>query len=447
MSAATAAVTWRRGRLAPLRDFVDAVATIMVKELRSRMRGRRAFVVLTLYLAILAAIAYGAYLVTAPSARLQGQVDFDPFGVTPLNASASIGQAIFTLLSLFQLLLVCFIAPAFTAGAISLEREKQTLDLLVSTPLRPGGIVVGKLVAALAFVFLMIVAGLPVSALVLMYGGVTVDDLLRQQVVLFASALGFGAIGLFFSALVKRTQAATVLTYSSMLALTIGSVLIYIFWSQMLLRGDAVDAFATNRAPDQLLWVNPGVAMAEVIANTETTGRRDFSRFLYELRPYSQEIVCQDGVCFPSDEPMPMPVPGIPQGEIFVPEALEKPGRDTGLGGGIGIDDLDAKLMSRVLIADGPAADCPPNARCLPDDAARVPEQQTLLVYSHFWPRFAVTFPGLSVLLTLASMWLVIPSGMRFAFRRRRSERSPAEGDATLPGAPVIEPLEGPTDR
>lgn len=446
MTAATAGATWRRGALAPLRDFVDAVATIMVKELRSRMRGRRAFVVLTLYLAILAAIAYGAYLVTAPNARLQAQVDFDPFAVSSLNASASIGQAIFTLLSLFQLLLVCFIAPAFTAGAISLEREKQTLDLLVSTPLRPGGIVVGKLIAALAFVFLMIVAGLPVSALVLMYGGVTVDDLLRQQVVLFASALGFGAIGLFFSALVKRTQAATVLTYSSMLALTIGSLLIYVFWSQMLLRGGAGDAFAANRAPDQLLWVNPGIAMAEVIANTESpAGRRDFSDFLYELRPYSEEIVCQDGVCVPIDKPMPMP--GIPRGEIFIPEGLEKPGRDAGLGGGVGIADLDAKIAGVIVVADRPAVDCPPNARCAPDDAAIQPIQQVSLISDYFWPRFAVTFPGLSIVLTLASMWLVIPPGMRFAFRRRRSERSVAEGEVTQPGAPVIEPLHEPTDR
>ena len=75
------------------------------------------------------------------------------------------------MLSLFQLLLVCFIAPAFTAGAISLEREKLTLDMLVVTPMRPGGLVIGKLFSALAFVILMLLAGIPISALVLMYGG------------------------------------------------------------------------------------------------------------------------------------------------------------------------------------------------------------------------------------------------------------------------------------
>ena len=45
-------------RRSAAREFVDAVSTIMVKELRSRMRGRRAFILLTVYLGLLALIAY-----------------------------------------------------------------------------------------------------------------------------------------------------------------------------------------------------------------------------------------------------------------------------------------------------------------------------------------------------------------------------------------------------
>ena len=118
---------------------------------------------LTLYLAILALIAYGAYTSSAPSARERGPALAARTGrrASAANASAIVGQAIFAMLSVFQLMLVAFIAPAFTAGAISLEREKQTLDLLITTPLRPGAIVVGKLLSALAFVVLMILAGDP----------------------------------------------------------------------------------------------------------------------------------------------------------------------------------------------------------------------------------------------------------------------------------------------
>ena len=137
----TTATLSRTRPIPRLREFGASVSTILVKELRSRFRGRRAFVIITVYLAVLALIAYGVYSVVAPSARTQAQFGGGgPFGTTFPNASATIGQAIFALLSIFQLLLVAFIAPAFTAGTISLEREKQTLDLLVTTPMRPGGI-------------------------------------------------------------------------------------------------------------------------------------------------------------------------------------------------------------------------------------------------------------------------------------------------------------------
>ena len=48
---------------------------------------------------------------------------------------------IFSGLLLVETLLVLVLAPAFTTGAISLEREKQTLDLLVATPLSTLGMV------------------------------------------------------------------------------------------------------------------------------------------------------------------------------------------------------------------------------------------------------------------------------------------------------------------
>ena len=65
-----------------------------------------------------------------------------------------------------------FLAPAFTSGAISLEREKQTLDMLAATPISSLAIVVGKLFSALAYVFLLIAASIPLTAIVFVFGGV-----------------------------------------------------------------------------------------------------------------------------------------------------------------------------------------------------------------------------------------------------------------------------------
>ncbi|MGH2418140.1 MAG: ABC transporter permease [Candidatus Limnocylindria bacterium] len=370
-------------RRSAIREFGSSVATIMVKELRSRMRGRRAFVVLTVYLGILALITYGVYVVVEPSAQGMAIGGFGGFG-GQANASALIGQSIFTVLSIFQLVLICFIAPAFTAGQISLEREKQTLDLLISTPMRPAAIVIGKLAAALAFVVLMIVAAIPITAIVLMYGGASVEDIVRQQVVLLATALALGAIGLFYSALIKRTQAATVLTYITVLAMTIGTTMLFIFWSVVANLDDdgGFQAGPTERAPEQVMYVNPMVGMLDVVANTEPGGFGGINQMLVQLRGDGFNIdggmVCEGDLCRPVDQF------GNPVDEVI----------ETGTG--------------------------------------------------FWWPRVSITFVILGALLTLAATRLVVPAGMRWAFRRARPRRrlggSPVADPATE-GAPMIQEL------
>ena len=382
MTAASA--TLGGSRRSGLRDFGASVATIMVKELRSRMRGRRAFVVLTVYLGILALITYGVYVVVAPNARFMGGgFGGGGFGGSA-NASALIGQSIFSILSIFQLILVSFIAPAFTAGQISLEREKQTLDLLISTPMRPAAIVIGKLAAALAFVVLMIVAAIPITAIVLMYGGASIEDIVRQQLVLLATALVLGSIGLFYSALLKRTQAATVLTYITVLAMTLGTTMLFIFWSVVINQspdGGFVNGPA-ERAPEQVMYVNPGVAMLDVVGNTEPGGFGGINQMLAQLRgetvDFGGGMVCEGDVCQPVDQF------GNPIDDAVI---------ETGTG--------------------------------------------------YWWPRIAITFVIASALLTLAATRLVVPAGMRWAFRRPKRP-SPSAGfgsGAAVEGAPAIAEL------
>jgi ABC-type transport system involved in multi-copper enzyme maturation permease subunit len=380
----------RPPRPSAVREFGASVVTIMVKELRSRMRGRRAFIVLTVYLGILALITYGVYVVVAPNARGIAGAGFGGGGQA--NASALIGQSIFTLLSIFQLILVSFIAPAFTAGQISLEREKQTLDLLISTPMRPGAIVIGKLAAALAFVVLMIVAAVPITAIVLMYGGASVDDIVRQQIVLLATALFLGAIGLFFSSLLKRTQAATVLTYISLLALTIGTTMLFIFWT--VVANQTEDGFgvgAPKRAPEQLMYVNPGIAMLDVVANTEPGGFGGINQLLAQLRGDAAglntgQVECLGDVCRPIDQ-------------------FGNPIAD------------DASTSS-----------------------------------GYWWPRVVVTFVILAGLLTFAATRLVVPVGMRWALRRPTrpalaSGATVAVGAAGDESSPIIQDLVEDPDR
>jgi ABC-type transport system involved in multi-copper enzyme maturation permease subunit len=262
----------RRPRPNPIRAFRSGVSQIVavgLKELRGRVRGRRAFVVLTFYLLFLGLFAWAWELVAerayVQTASLQGG--------SAAFASSLVGQEVFGALVLVETLLVVFLAPAFTSGAISLEREKQTLDMLTATPISSLAIVVGKLVSALAYVFLLIAASIPLTAIVFVFGGVGPDDVLRAYAVLIVSAIGLGAMGLFISALMQRTQGATVVTFFTVLFLTLGTMFGVLFWNTM--SGVSTSTgFATGtsgvgpikgRAPEAFLWFNPFAAQYDVI--------------------------------------------------------------------------------------------------------------------------------------------------------------------------------------
>ena len=67
----------------------------------------------------------------------------------------------YSVLMVIEAAMVCFIVPATTAGAISGERERQTLEILLTTTMRPWQIIFGKLMASISTVLLYVVSSLP----------------------------------------------------------------------------------------------------------------------------------------------------------------------------------------------------------------------------------------------------------------------------------------------
>jgi ABC-type transport system involved in multi-copper enzyme maturation permease subunit len=247
---------------------MGGVAAVGVKELRGRMRGRRAFVILTLYLLFLAGFAWAWELIAERAYANSGAL----YGGSAAFASALVGQEIFGALLIVETLLVVFLAPAFTAGAISMEREKQTLDMLSATPISSLAIVIGKLLSALTYVFILIAASIPLTAMVFVFGGVGPDEVMRGYVVLIVTAIGLGSLGLFISALMQRTQAATVVTFFGVMALTMGTLFVVLFWTTMAgispnspsVRAQGIGPIK-GRPPEALLWFNPFAAQYDVI--------------------------------------------------------------------------------------------------------------------------------------------------------------------------------------
>lgn len=108
--------------------------------------------------------------------------------------------------------MVAFLVPVFTAGSIAGEREKQTLEILLTTVLKPRQIIFGKLMSSISMVVLLVFSSLPVISIVFTIGGITMFNIL--QFVIFIGVMSFfiGSMGMFASAFVKKAIPATVLS-------------------------------------------------------------------------------------------------------------------------------------------------------------------------------------------------------------------------------------------
>jgi ABC-type transport system involved in multi-copper enzyme maturation permease subunit len=326
VGAGAAAAVRRRRWSSPFESLArtaGGIGAVGVKELRGRMRGRRAFVILTIYLLLLGGFAWMVELI------MERTYSFG-FGGNGSYATAAIGQGIFAALLMLETLQVAFLAASSTAGAISLEREKQTLELLVVTPITSMAIVLGKLLSALVYVWLLIAASIPLTAVVFVYGGVAPEDVVRGYLVLIVTALGLGSFGLFCSSLVRRTQAATAITIFGVLAMTIGSVFILIFWQAMAppqqfdqTTGQPIAQPERGRPPEAIAYLNPFLAEVDVLCGTETSFGGWCSIENSLLQTQDNTVFQGQGGAVPM--PVPLAEPAIKGGVVMQPDVAFAP--------------------------------------------------------------------------------------------------------------------------
>lgn len=186
------------------------LSPIFAKEMAGRMRSARAYMVLTVYLAIVSGLSVLLYMVSFLSSP------------RTVGGSGAVGTVVFYFLVGMQVLLASFVTPAFTAGAISLERENKTFDVLRVTLLTPAQIVWAKLISALGFTWLLLFATLPLFSLAFLLGGVEPRELIIALCVVFASALMYALLALYISARSRTTVGATLSTYAIVLGIVIG---------------------------------------------------------------------------------------------------------------------------------------------------------------------------------------------------------------------------------
>jgi len=189
---------------------------MIVKELRQRLRERRSWLVPVLYLLVLSGAAAYAYFVTIDvtvtrSVEVQG---------------ADIGTVIFLTVVFTQLGVLLILAPVFSAGSVTIEKEQRTLAGLLTSLLSVPQIWWGKFVTALLYLFLLLFSALPVLALALAFGGVDPLDLFLSVAATILVLASISTIGLWCSSVFRRSVHSTASCYAIVLVMTIVSAVV-----------------------------------------------------------------------------------------------------------------------------------------------------------------------------------------------------------------------------
>lgn len=202
---------------------------------------------------------------------------------------------LYRMIAIFEFTLILLIVPALTSGAISGERERQTLDLLLSTKMNCWDIVLGKLGASFSTVLIVILSGFPVLSLIFIYGGINEFDL----VVLFAyyvvTALFTGSLGIMFSALFRKTSVSTAVSYTTLLLINVATgAIVYLFYriSYTKYVGSNFEEalYPTVGRSVYLLLLNPALSFYRFI-NEQTGSGREFYEFLANMGIYGEDNI------------------------------------------------------------------------------------------------------------------------------------------------------------
>jgi ABC-type transport system involved in multi-copper enzyme maturation permease subunit len=108
---------------------------------------------------------------------------------------AKFGSILFLILAPLQLALLTFLAALRAASAVALEKDKKTILLLLMTRLTNHELVLGKLLASLLDVLVMLATALPIFMLLTLFGGVSPTQVVRVFLVTLATILAAGSLG------------------------------------------------------------------------------------------------------------------------------------------------------------------------------------------------------------------------------------------------------------
>lgn len=176
---------------------------IFDKELRVSSRRRRNYVLRFVYLALLTIFLALVWF---------EEVSYSGAAVYTVSRMARAGQSIILTIVWFQFCATQLAAIIMLSTSISDEIYHRTLGVLMTTPINAFQIVMGKLFSKLLQLILLLAIGMPLLAIVRVFGGVPWNYVLSSVCITLATIIFVGSVTLFFSIFSRRAYVVIIVT-------------------------------------------------------------------------------------------------------------------------------------------------------------------------------------------------------------------------------------------
>ncbi|MCX7521833.1 ABC transporter permease [Microbacterium sp. STN6] len=193
--------------------FFGGLGLVIGLELRQRVRGVAWYVLVGIFVVLVAIVTVLLWLATRA---------FDSN-----DGAAGFGGWLYSLIVYFVLLLGTLVTPAFSGNAINGERDAGTLATTQVTLVTTGQLVLGKWIAAWVSSLAFLVASVPFIAIALLLGNLDAATIAISVLILAVELGVLAAIGVALSGIVTRPLFSIVLSYLVIAALSVGTLIAF----------------------------------------------------------------------------------------------------------------------------------------------------------------------------------------------------------------------------
>jgi ABC-type transport system involved in multi-copper enzyme maturation permease subunit len=219
---------------------------VFTREVVIAPRRPRTYIARAAYVCLLLVLMCTAWLVLTGTQTVRDVGDVARFGVV-----------LFQLLSPLQLSLAMFFSAMLAASAVAQEKDRRTMVLLLLTRLSNGELVLGKLLASLLQVLVMLAAGLPLFMLAALLGGISYAQIARVFAVTVGAVLVCGSLGSTFALWREKTFQA--------LAMTVLVLVLWVAVGEMVAAALLGESWCGIPASTWAVTISPWQAISEAV--------------------------------------------------------------------------------------------------------------------------------------------------------------------------------------